>query len=84
MEWPGLLDPARVIDRLAKLASAPIRSIPGRAEAADEQEARFLLRCLAVAAFAAMNIMLLSVSAGPATRPTSPRSSATSFIGSPP
>jgi Cu2+-exporting ATPase len=36
--------------------------VPGRAEAEEEQESRFLLRCLAVAAFAAMNIMLLSVS----------------------
>ena len=63
VEWPeGLLDPARVIDRLAELGFRAHPFDPGRAEAADEQEARFLLRCLAVAAFAAMNIMLLSVS----------------------
>ncbi|MEO1198142.1 MAG: heavy metal translocating P-type ATPase [Pseudomonadota bacterium] len=35
---------------------------PGALEAAEDLEARHLLRCLAVAAFASMNIMLLSVS----------------------
>src|SRR5262245_36886496 len=62
LEWKdGSLDPARVIDRLAELGFKAYPFGPQRAEAQEEQEARFLLRCLAVAAFAAMNIMLLSV-----------------------
>ena len=63
LEWKdGGLDPGRVIDRLAELGFKAYPFDPGRAEAAEEQESRFLLRCLAVAAFAAMNVMLLSVS----------------------
>jgi P-type Cu2+ transporter len=63
VEWrQGALDPARVIDRLGELGYRAHPFDPGRAEAEEEQEARFLLRCLGVAAFAAMNIMLLSVS----------------------
>jgi Cu2+-exporting ATPase len=63
IEWlEGALDPAQVVDRLGELGYRAYPFDPGRAEAEDEQEARFLLRCLGVAAFAAMNIMLLSVS----------------------
>jgi Cu2+-exporting ATPase len=63
IEWKaGALDPARVIDRLAELGFKAYPFSPNRAEADEDAEARFLLRCLAVAAFAAMNIMLLSVS----------------------
>jgi Cu2+-exporting ATPase len=63
LEWKaGALDPARVIDRLAELGFRAYPFSPNRAEADEDAEARFLLRCLAVAAFAAMNIMLLSVS----------------------
>jgi len=62
LEWlDGALDPASVIDRLADLGFRAYPFAPQRAEADEEREARFLLRCLAVAAFAAMNIMLLSV-----------------------
>ena len=63
VEWPdGSLDPGRVIDRLAELGYKAYPFDPARAEAEEEKEARFLMRCLGVAAFAAMNIMLLSVS----------------------
>src|SRR5215207_9934812 len=63
LEWKeGALEPQRVIERLAELGFTAYPFSPGRAEAAEEQESRFLLRCLAVAAFAVMNIMLLSVS----------------------
>src|SRR5262245_9366502 len=63
VEWrDGALDPAAVIDRLAGLGFKAYPFAPSRAEAEEEREQRFLLRCLAVAAFAAMNIMLLSVS----------------------
>jgi P-type Cu2+ transporter len=63
VEWnDGKLDPVRVIDRLAELGYKAHPFDRRRAEAEEEQESRFLLRCLAVAGFAAMNIMLLSVS----------------------
>ncbi len=63
LEWKdGALDPARVIDRLAELGFTAYPFNPGRAEGDEARESRFLLRCLAVAGFAAMNIMLLSVS----------------------
>jgi Cu2+-exporting ATPase len=63
LEWKaGALDPTRVIDRLAELGFKAYPFSPNRAEAEEGEEARFLLRCLAVAGFAAMNIMLLSVS----------------------
>ena len=63
LEWKaGALDPAQVIDRLAALGFKAYPFSPNRAEADDAREARFLMRCLAVAAFATMNIMLLSVS----------------------
>ncbi len=62
IEWrDGALDPARLIERLAELGYKAHPFDPGRAEAEESAEARFLLRCLGVAAFAAMNIMLLSV-----------------------
>jgi len=63
VEWrEGMLDPARVVDRLSELGFRAYPFDPSRSEAAEEQETKFLLRCLGVAAFAAMNIMLLSVS----------------------
>jgi len=63
VEWrDGALDPACVIARLTELGYRAYPFDPARAEAEEEQEGRFLLRCLGVAAFAAMNIMLLSVS----------------------
>jgi Cu2+-exporting ATPase len=63
VEWvDGALDPERVIDRLAELGYRAHPFEVARAEDESAREARLLLRCLAVAAFAAMNIMLLSVS----------------------
>ncbi len=62
VEWTdGQLDPARVVDRLAELGYKAYPFSPARAEEDDRAASRFLLRCLAVAAFATMNIMLLSV-----------------------
>lgn len=63
VEWPdGTVDPACLIDTLAELGYPAYPFQAGRLEAAEAAEAKFLLRCLGVAAFAAMNVMLLSVS----------------------
>ena len=62
LEWrQGALDPARFIDRLAELGykAYPFETV--RAEATETEQASFLLRCLGVAAFAAMNVMMLSI-----------------------
>jgi len=63
VEWAGgEADPARVVDRLAELGFKAYPFEPARAEANEAEAAASLLRRLGVAAFAAMNIMLLSVS----------------------
>ncbi|WP_395665830.1 heavy metal translocating P-type ATPase [Methylocella sp.] len=63
VEWAGALDPALIAGRLAQRG---FRAYPfarrTREEDVEAAQERWLLRCLAVAAFAAMNIMLLSVS----------------------
>jgi Cu2+-exporting ATPase len=63
VEWKdGAFDPAHVIERLAALGYRAYPFDNARAEDDSAQETKMLLRCLAVASFAAMNIMLLSVS----------------------
>jgi P-type Cu2+ transporter len=63
VEWrDGALDPAQLIDRLAELGYKAQPFDPECVEVTEAHDARFLLRCLGVAAFAATNIMLLSVS----------------------
>jgi Cu2+-exporting ATPase len=62
VEWKtGALDPAQFVDRLAELGYKAYPFEPVRAEVAEVEESRFLLRCLGVAAFAAMNVMMLSI-----------------------
>ncbi|UTD29814.1 heavy metal translocating P-type ATPase [Bradyrhizobium sp. WD16] len=62
VEWrAGAVDPAGLIDRLAELGYKAYPYEPVRAELAEVQQTRFLLRCLGVAAFATMNVMMLSV-----------------------
>lgn len=62
LEWKeGAVDPARFIDRLAELGYKAYPFEPVRAETLETEQASFLLRCLGVAAFAAMNVMMLSV-----------------------
>jgi Cu2+-exporting ATPase len=62
VEWKaGALDPAQLVDRLAELGYKAYPFEPVRAEVAEVEESRFLLRCLGVAAFAAMNVMMLSI-----------------------
>ncbi len=59
---PGLASPAAVISALEKMGYGAHPFMPRRVEDEEAAEAKELLRCLAVAGFAAMNIMLLSVS----------------------
>ena len=64
VEWSAeAFDPARIVTDLAALGYRAHPFAPrAREEDLEAAQARWLLRCLAVAAFAAMNIMLLSVS----------------------
>ncbi|MCC0055037.1 MAG: cadmium-translocating P-type ATPase [Rhodobiaceae bacterium] len=63
VEWrDGALDPAGIIDKVEALGYQARPFDAASAETAEAKEASDLLRRLAVAAFAAMNIMLLSVS----------------------
>lgn len=63
VEWTdGALDPAKIVDRIAELGYRAHPYEAASAEKSEIAETRFLLRCLGVAAFAAMNVMLLSVS----------------------
>ncbi len=59
--WAGEGEPAALVGRLETLG---YRAHPfaGRAEEAEAKRAQWLLRCLGVAGFAMMNVMLLSVS----------------------
>src|SRR3954447_1450314 len=62
LEWKqGTLDPSRCIERLAELGYSDYPFETVRAEAVEAENSRFLLRCLGVAAFATMNVMMLSV-----------------------
>src|SRR5882757_2915716 len=62
LEWKqGALDPIRFIDRLAELGYKAYPFETEGAEAAETGQSRFLLRCLGVAAFATMNVMMLSI-----------------------
>jgi P-type Cu2+ transporter len=58
----ALIKPAQILQALESIGYRGHPFIALRAEQEEAAEARRLLRCLAVAGFAAMNIMLLSVS----------------------
>src|SRR5512141_1610667 len=58
----GALKPAQIITTLEKIGYRGHPFVPLRAEQEEAAEARRLTRYLAVAGFAAMNVMLLSVS----------------------
>ena len=63
VEWrANELDAGAVIAAIERIGYGARPFEPARAEADEAREARWLLRCVAVAGFAAMNIMLLSVS----------------------
>jgi Cu2+-exporting ATPase len=57
----GATEPAQILQALEHSGYHGHPFVPQRAEQAEAAEARRLTRCLAVAGFAAMNIMLLSV-----------------------
>ena len=62
LEWKeGTLDPSNFIDRLAELGYKAYPFHAANAETVEAEQSRFLLRCLGVAAFATMNVMMLSV-----------------------
>lgn len=63
LDWtdPGF-DPGAVVRKLAAMGYKAHPFEASREEEAEAAEMRFLVRCLGVAGFAAMNIMLLSVS----------------------
>ena len=62
LEWKeGTLDPGSFIDRLEELGYKAYPYETESAEASEVAESRFLLRCLGVAAFATMNVMMLSI-----------------------
>ena len=56
------LDPALAVEQLRRMGYVAHPFELAEAESRDAEHAKFLLRCLAVAGFAAMNVMLLSVS----------------------
>src|SRR5947207_1100321 len=62
LEWKqGALDPTSFIDRLAELGYKAYPFETAGAEALEAEQSHFLLRCLGVAAFATMNVMMLSI-----------------------
>jgi Cu2+-exporting ATPase len=62
IEWrKGALEPGQFIDRLAELGYKAYPFEPVRVEVEEAERSKFLLRCLGVAAFATMNVMMLSV-----------------------
>lgn len=63
VSWhPGATDAAAIVRRLERLGYRAHPFDPGRRSEEDAAESRALLRAMAVAGFAAMNVMLLSVS----------------------
>ncbi len=63
VDWrDGEIDAARIVKAVEDLGYGAHPFAPARVEAAEEHQAKRLLRCLAVAGFAAMNVMLLSIS----------------------
>ncbi len=59
---PGRVDPAEIVAALDRAGHPAHPFRRADAEETEARHARWLMRCLAVAGFAAMNIMLLSVS----------------------
>jgi len=63
VDWHnGMLDPGDVIRALDRIGYRASPFEPERVETDEARHARWLMKCLAVAGFAAVNVMLLSVS----------------------
>jgi P-type Cu2+ transporter len=63
VDWrDGELDAAQVIEAVERIGYRAHPFEPEQAEADEARHARWLMRCLAVAGFGALNVMLLSVS----------------------
>ncbi|MBV9287370.1 MAG: cation-translocating P-type ATPase, partial [Hyphomicrobiales bacterium] len=63
VEWSeGSLEPPAILERLERLGYPAYPFSPGAADTVEIEAEKRLLRCLGVAAFGAMNVMLLSVS----------------------
>jgi P-type Cu2+ transporter len=63
VDWRnGEIDAARIIEAIEGIGYRAHPFAPERADADESAQAKWLLKCLAVAGFAAMNVMLLSVS----------------------
>ncbi len=63
VDWdPAKVEPGVIVRRLERLGYRAHPFDPGRRSAEENAEAKELLRCMGVAGFGAMNIMLLSVS----------------------
>jgi P-type Cu2+ transporter len=63
VEWRDAeIDAARIIEALKTLGYGAYPFAPELVEADEVRQAKWLLKCLAVAGFAAMNVMLLSIS----------------------
>jgi len=58
----GEIDPQRIVAALENIGYRAYPFAPERITAEDNHEAKWLLKCFAVAGFAAMNVMLLSIS----------------------
>jgi Cu2+-exporting ATPase len=56
------IDAARIVEAIEGIGYHAYPFAPERTDADESAQARWLLKCLAVAGFAAMNVMLLSVS----------------------
>lgn len=63
VDWrDGEIDAARIVRALEDIGYQSHPFAPERVEADESRQAKWLLKCLAVAGFAAMNVMLLSIS----------------------
>ena len=63
VDWrDGEIDAAQIVKALADIGYPAHPFAPTRVEADESRQARKLLKCLGVAGFAAMNVMLLSIS----------------------